>query len=147
MKIYRAVAHRGSSDELAGSILGASPNNCPQYRRYPNPNLQNLTHTTPVFCPVDAIGAQLDDGGVDRMDLALELMQRALVAYAMGKGRGLPGEQCIDFPEQGTDEIRIPVLVGMGQSVFPRGMDAEALERARLQLEPVAQVGETDDTG
>jgi hypothetical protein len=99
-----------------------------------------------VFRPVDAIGAQLDDGGVDRMDLALEPVQRAVVTDAMGKSRGLPGKQIVDLPEQGVDEIRIPVLVGIGQGVFPQGMDGEPLEDARLQLEPVAQVGEADYT-
>ena len=46
MKVYRVVAHRGSSDELEVSILGASPNNCPSSRRNSNPKLQNLTHAT-----------------------------------------------------------------------------------------------------
>ena len=86
----------------------------------------------PVFCPVNAIGNQLDYCGVNRMDPALEAVQRCTVALAKTKLRVLGGKSFVKLPVQFLNELVVPVFVGMGQGVLAGWMDGKPIEDTRL---------------
>ena len=81
-----------------------------------------------VFCPIHAVGHQLDRGRVHRMDPDLETSRQALAVASGGEVRTGVLEVCEFRPKQSLDEIRAAFLVGVGKGGAGRWSDTEPSE-------------------
>lgn len=97
-----------------------------------------------VRSPVHAVGNQFDDGGVDQMNAAVELLYPPLEApgtKAMVHGT----EMLKSGPEEVSTDGGRPVLVRMGEGVASWGGGAaDGTEGSRVNTELIAEVIETE---
>ncbi len=73
-----------------------------------------------VTSPDHAVGDELDDLGVHRVDLDFEMPQRTFSLAPSGKIRTAKLKVAQDRPEEFKAEVRVSFLVGVGEAVFGR---------------------------
>ena len=93
-----------------------------------------------VLRPVHAIGHQLDDGRIHRVDSDLEAPQRARALAACGKIRTGVLKMAQHGPEDPFSKFRIALLVCMGEAVLGWRGDAKARQHGRLETKPVTHI-------